>query len=148
MPYIHIVVADKWNEFFSISCDWFVGVSVNFQNKQITPISIEEQSDTAFFVSEVTTEKSTFISEIPRIKFKRVNNRWNASFLRDINSVGGLYSGQSARGYYVNVLFVRDNTVNSVYNSINVNKRTEFSELDSILIKVAVQEQSGFLVNV
>lgn len=150
LPYIHEILPSKWNEFFGIAVDEYVGVSINqFPNKIKVPVSLELQSDMMWYVKSVTTEMSQPRSEIPPIKMKQdQSGKWNSSFLNDINSRGGLYNGANMRGYCINVLFIRDNSLNLAYAVIDDAKRTKYSEMDSILMKVQVSEQSGFTENV
>ncbi|HEY9362973.1 MAG TPA: hypothetical protein VIQ00_06920, partial [Chitinophagaceae bacterium] len=107
-------------------------------------------SGTMFFVSNVTTAKENFRSEIPAGKRwkKSEGGKWNAAFLKNINSRGGLFNGEEPKSFYVKVLFVRDNTLDLKYNSVNDEKRTAFSSLDSIIFKFIMVEQSGFTANV
>lgn len=153
--YRHPIIPDKYNEFFGVACDWIIGVVINDKTEAIKlPMSIEEQSEQMFFVSKVTTDSSTFESEIPAIKFKKTENKWNASFLFDKNSRGGLYgtdkrvAGKPARGYFIKTTFVRDNTDNLKYGTIDNAKRTAPGKLDMILFKYIKSEQSGFENNV
>ena len=153
--YRHPIIPDKYNEFFGVACDWIIGVVINDKTEAIKlPMSIEEQSEQMFFVSKVTTDSSTFESEIPAIRFKKTENKWNASFLFDKNSRGGLYgtdkrvAGKPARGYFIKTTFVRDNTDNLKYGTIDNAKRTAPGKLDMILFKYIKSEQSGFESNV
>jgi len=147
-PYIHEQVPTKWNQFFGVSCDWHVSVTLNkFPDKLKIPISLEGQSDTLFFVSKVTTDKPNFESEIPPKKVKLIYNKFNAAFLSNKNSRTGLYGNETARGYEINVLFTRNNSVNLEYGSIDNGLREAYSELGNILFKFQVIEQSGFSGN-
>lgn len=148
LPYIHPVIPDKWNEFYGIAVDELVGITVSAGDKVVVPISAEIQSRERWFVHNVSTDNSNFRSEVPPVRVKRSNDKWNFAFLNDINSRGGLYNGSNARSYYVNVLLIKDNSVNSQYGSIDDAKRTSYNELDSILIKSIVSEQAGFTANV
>lgn len=149
LAYIHPIISDSFNEFFGITTDWVIGVSLNkFPEKIKIPISYELQSEMMFYASKVTTGKTNFLSEIPPIRVKEhQNNKWNASFLNNINSRGGLYNGENARGYFTAVTLIRDNTDNLKYGTIDENKRRKFSELDEIIIKFEVVEQSGYTNN-
>lgn len=146
VPYFHAFVQEKWNEFFGVPCDWIVGAVFNEQPTKLkTPMNIELQGDKMFFAKEITSGMESVKSEIPPAIWKRsIENKWNADFLNNINSGGGLFDGDTIKSYYIIVLFVRDNTLNLVYNSIDNKKRTEYSELDLILFKGMTVEQSGF----
>lgn len=149
VPYIHPIVADKWNEFFGIACDWIFGIALNKGGDKIKkPLAIEVQSETMFFVKEVLCDKPKFVSEIPPVRWTKTENKWNAAFLGNINSRGGLYGDEGARGYWASVLFCRDNTDNLKYGSVDNSKRTAYSELDLVLMKFMVSEQSGMAENV
>lgn len=148
IPYIHPIIADRWNEFFGVACDWVVGVAMNKGGEKIKkPLAVEVQSDKAWFIKEVTTENPAFRSEVPRIRWRQTEDKWNAEFLGNSNSREGLYGDQKARGYYAEILLVRDNTDNSRYNSIDNTKRVAYSELGDIIIKFMVSEQSGVTGN-
>ena len=154
IPYIHpkISLSDTdYNTFFGTSCDWVIAVSLNKDQTKIkVPISMEIESEDMFFATKVITDKVGFESEIPPIRWKKTERKWNASFLFDKNSRGGLYgtdprvAGTVARGYFVGVVLCRDNTTNLIYNSTNINKMSSFGELDMILIKYNFSEQSGY----
>lgn len=149
LPYIHELVPTKWNEFYGIAVDLYIGVTLNkFPDKVKIPLALEMQSDKMFFAKKVTTDKPTFLSEIPPIKVKLSNSKWNAALLNDINSRGGLFNGANARGYFVDILLCRDNTINLEYNSINDEKREQYSEVDQIIVKFELVEQSGMTSNV
>lgn len=150
IPYIHPMVPLKFNEFFGVACDWMIGISLNRDNRKIKEaLAIEQQSgNTFFFVKEITTENINFKSEIPAKRWLKDRNKWNSSFLGNINSREGLYGDDKPKGYYMNVLFVRDNTDGLKYNTIDNAKRTAYSELDNIFFKFKILEQSGFTENV
>jgi len=143
-PFVHPIHATKWNEFFGVAVNQFIGFTMNAMPKKIKEaVSMEIVSTKMFFVKEVTTENANFISEVPAIRIKKIENKFNCEFLGNINSRGGLYNGESARGYYIDVLLQKDNTNNLVYGSVNTSKQTEYSEMDSIFTKMITSENSG-----
>lgn len=151
VPFVHPKISDVFNEFFGVSTDWVVGVTMNqYPEKIKVPLAFEVQSYTKWFVSQVTTESANFISQIPAVRVKPDKNgeKWNAAFLKNANSRGGIYGGQVASSYFVKVLFIRDNTVNDLYDSVNIEKRLAYSELGNIFFKFQISEQSGFSENV
>lgn len=149
VPYIHPVIPDAFNEFFGVACDWKVGIVFNEAKEKLKrPLSMEVQSDTMFFAREVLTEKPNFKSEIPPVRWKRNQDKWNGGVLANINSRGGLYGDDKPVGYYTQVLLCRDNTDNLKYGTIDNAKRTAYSELDLVFFKAAILEQSGFTANV
>lgn len=148
VPYIHPVLANSYNEFFGITVDRFVGVTLNkFPEKIKTALALEIQDVVMWFVAEVTTENTNFISEIPPIKMKRTFDKWNGAFLADANSREGLFAGKPASGYFIKATLVRDNTDGLIYNSINPDKRRAYDELDTVFIKFKVSEESGYTNN-
>lgn len=148
VPFVMPVIPDKWNEFFGISCDWRIGITINqFPDKVKIPLAFELQSDKMFFVEKVTNDNPNFISEVPPIRVKYSNSKWNGAFLNNVNSKGGLYNGTNGRAYSTDVLLCRNNTVNLIYNSIDDAKRQEYSEIDQIIVKMELSEQSGFTNN-
>lgn len=149
IPYIHPVNPDRWNEFYGEAVDRVVGISLNkFPSKEKKGVSIEVEDDKMWYVADVSTENPTFRSEIPAKKWTRDMNKWNSAFLRNINSIGGLYSGKTMFGKYLAVTFVRDNTEALRYGTIDNEKRVQFDLLDEIHFKFMIAEQSGFTENV
>lgn len=145
IPYIHPIIPDKWNEFFGVAVDRVVGISLNKAPEKIKKgVSIEIQDETMWFVADVSTENTNFRSEIPAVRWKKDRNKWNASFLNDINSRGGLYNGRGTSGYYHAITFVRDNTDALKYGTTDNAKRVKYDSLDMIHFKFEVIEQSGF----
>lgn len=150
ITYIHPVLAIKWLEWYGVSCDWMVTVVANQpQGKEMVFIAMQQQTtELPFFADKVETDKANYLSEIPRIKFKKLGQHWGAGFLGNKNSRGGLFGTELPKGCYVKVLFIRDNTLNLAYGTIDPAKRNLYSELGDILIKSAVSEESGFTSNV
>lgn len=144
IPYIHPVVSNVANEFYGMECDRVVGISLNkYPEKIKRGLAIELQDEMMWFAAEVTTEMARFRSEIPPIRWKRNEDKWNSEFLRNLNSRGGLYEGEVSRGYSIDVIFVRDNTIDRIYNSRNPEKMIRQSELDLIIFHFQVSENSG-----
>lgn len=149
--FIHPILGDSVNEFFGIATDTYLGISMNQDPLSIKRgLAIEVQSKLMMYVKEVTTENPNFVSEIPAIRWAKIEDKWNANFLCNINGVGGLYGIDSnvqsdeTRGYYINILFVKDNTLNLGYNVFDNAKRIKHNEIDFILVKYITSEQSGF----
>jgi hypothetical protein len=149
LPYIFPSIPENYNEFCGIACDMVIGVTLNKSPDKIKiPVSMEIQSDKMFFASKVSTEMSQFISEIPPKRFKQdQDGKWNAAFLNNVNSKGGLYSGTKPISYFIKATLVRDNSLDLVYGSIDNAKRIEYSETDSVIIKFTVSAQSGLSEN-
>lgn len=147
LPFVHPIESGSFNKFFEVACDWVVGATLNKGvDKLKTPISIEVQSKTMFYVYRVYNEN--YLSEIPPAKVvKNKTGKWNLPFLKNINSVGGLYQGKSGVGYYFNVILIRDNTVDLKVNTVNEDKMELFSSLDTINFKFSIAEQSGYTEN-
>jgi hypothetical protein len=153
-PYIHPIIASKFDEFFGITVDRVVGLAINkFPEKNKVALAAEVQGSMMWFVTDVTTDKAGFRSEIPPIKWKGSEGKWNAAFLCNINSRGGLHgnvanhAGEPPRGRSISVTFVRDNTDALKYNTVDIAKRVKYDELEGFLFKFVVSEQSGFSGN-
>lgn len=148
IPYIHPVIPEKFNEFYGISVDRVVGVAINkFPEKDKIAISMEVQDQTMWFVANVETSYPNYRSEIPPVKMKLDKLHWNGSFLGNINSRKGLYGDERPTGEFIAVTLVRDNTDALKYGSVNPEKRVIYSELDAIIFKMKMSEQSGFQNN-
>lgn len=142
--YVHYLRTTGFNTFFGVATDRVVVVAANENpSKEKKFLAFEVQSDKMWFVEKVTVDDRNFLSEIPPVRVKHKMNKWNADFLRDINSRGGLYKGKACEGYQAVVTFVRDNTVNLAYKSINRDKMAEDDETDFFFIKYVFMESSG-----
>lgn len=146
--YIHPIKTTSWNEFFGTACDEVISVALNkFPEKIKKAVAIELQSDKMFYVSKVVTDKPTYLSAIPPKRLNRREDLWEASFLGNINSLKGLYGNETPRGYVTGITLVRDNTLNLAVNAVDNTKRRLFSEIDLILIKFSLSENSGMTEN-
>lgn len=149
LPYIHPIIPEKWDEFYSVAVDRIVGISMNkFPEKIKQPLSFEIQDETMWFVVDVSIQNPNFTSLVPPVRVKKDSKKWNGSFLNDINSRGGLYNGKPAADYYVGVTFCRDNSDSLKFNTTNDAKRVAYDSLDMIIMKFKIQEQSGMTANV
>lgn len=153
-PYVHPIIPISYNSFNGHACDSIVGVAINQNPDKIKrPSSIEVQDETMWFVSAVGVDQSSFQSVIPPKRWVKTEDKWNASFLCNINARGGLYgtdvnvAGEKPRGYFCAVTFTRDNSLNLAWNTIDNTKRVAFDELDLILFRYQDSEQSGFTQN-
>jgi hypothetical protein len=153
-PYIHPIIADSFNEFYGVAVDRVVGIAISkFPEKNKVALSIEVQSTAMWYVTEVTTGKENFRSEIPPIRWKGSERKWNAAFLCNANGRGGLYgnqnnhAGEPPRGKAISVTFVRDNTDALKYNTTDNAKRVKYDETDLFLFKFVLSEQSAFTEN-
>lgn len=143
--YTHPINPLKWSEFYGIAVDRVVGIAINkFPEKIKVAIATEIQDEKMWFVADVVTDKPNYRSEIPPIRVQKTERKWNAAYLGNINSRVGLYGDEKPRGYYIGVTYVRDNSDGLRYGTIDNNKRVEFSELDLLITKFAISEQSGF----
>lgn len=154
VPYIHPILPLSYDEFNGVTVDSVVVTVINEQPDIIKRfLSMEVQDEVRWFVSKVSTDNPNFDSEIPPIRWKKTENKYNAEFLFDKNSAGGLYgnggrvAGTNARGYFCLVTMVRDNTDALKYGTINPAKRIIFDELDFIIFKSMYSAQSGFIEN-
>lgn len=148
IPFIHPVLPEKWDEFYGVAVDRVIGVSLNkFPEKIKQPLSFEIQDETMWYVANMSVQNPNFTSSVPAIRVKKDSKKWNGSFLNDENSRGGLYNGKPAADYFAAVTFIRDNTINNHFGTIDNTKRTKFDNLDMIIMKFRTQEQSGFSGN-
>jgi hypothetical protein len=152
--WIHPTIPEEWGSFYGVPVDQVIGVCLNaIPDKEKNALAIEVQSDKMWFVRKITTEKVNFESEIPAARWHRENGKWNAEFLCNKFGRGGLYgnqenyAGEETCGYFVKVLFVRDNTDDLKYMTFDNNKRKQYDELDMIKFKFSLSEQSGFTEN-
>ncbi len=149
LPFIHPIIPERWNEFYGIPCDWYIGLVINNSpEKRKRPLAIEVQSETMFYIKEVRTENPNFISEVPPIRWGRNGDKFTAAFLSNSNSRSGLYGDVKPTGYYFEILMVRDQTDGLKYNTIDNAKRIAYSEIDLVTSKFSVMEQSGLTENV
>lgn len=154
VPYYHPVTSEKYNEFFGIAVDQVIGIALNkYPDKIKRALAAEIQSGMMWYSPEILTDKDGFISEIPPARVIQDGRKWNFSFLFNKNSSGGIYNtdpnqiADDCRGYYCAITLVRDNTDANKYGTINNAKRILYNELDNIILKFALVEQSGFTEN-
>jgi hypothetical protein len=148
IPWVHPLIPTEFNKFFDVPVDRVIGFVINkFPEKEKVAIAMEIQDETMWFVHDVTTDKPGYRSEIPPIKVKKDGRKWNASFLGNINSRAGLYADERPRGEYVAVTLVRDNTQALAYNTVDNAKRVLYDEIDQIITKFSMPEQSGMTGN-
>lgn len=149
VPYVHPIVPEKFNNFFGVACDRIVTVALNkFKEKIKKGLAVEVQDEMMWYVKDVKVENPSFRSEIPPVRWKKWENKWDAHFLGNINSRGGLFGDDGARDYFHLVTFIRDNTDALKYNTVDNAKREKFDSLDMITFKFMVSEQSGVTENV
>lgn len=152
--YIHPILPIRFNEFNGVAVDTFIGFAMNLKDQIIRPIAMQIQSETRWFATKITVDDPTFESEIPPIRWTKTEDKYDASFLCDKNSKGGLYgtsnavAGRKPRGYFCAIILCRDNTQNLVYNSIDNAKRIKFDELDLLITKFMISAESGYVENV
>jgi hypothetical protein len=148
IPYLHPIKTTKWNEFFGQSVDTIASLSFNkFPEKLKNFIAVEIQSDQRWYVKLVETNDPNFQSEIPPKPMTAVGDKWNGGLLGNKNSTEGLFSGRMPSGYYCLITFIKNNTINLVYNSISDLERETYSEVDLFNCKFNLLEQSGFTEN-
>ena len=148
IPYLHPIKSTVFNQFFGKSVDMIATLCVNkFPEKLKNFIAIELQSDQRWYLKSVETNDPNFESEVPPIAVKAVGDKWSVGFLGNKNSLEGIFSGRMPSGYYCLVTFIKNNTLNLVYNSIDDLEREKYSELDMINCKFNLLEQSGFTEN-
>lgn len=151
--YIHPVIATEFNRFCGVTVDRVVMISANQEPDIIKKfVAAEIQDEIMWFVSDVKVDDPNYRSEIPPKKIVRSENKWNAAFLSNINSRGGLHTSggnvaTQPRGYYCEVTFVRDNTDDLKYGTIDDEKRIQFDALDYLLVKYFYSAQSGLREN-
>lgn len=148
VPYLHPIKAQKWNEFFGESVDMIATVAFNkFPQKLKNFFNVEIQSDQMWYAKRVQTNDANFESEIVPKKMVQVGAKWNGALFGNKNSAEGLYSGRMPSGYYILVSFIKNNTLNLAYNSIDNAEREKYTELDLLNCKFVFLEQSGFTEN-
>lgn len=148
IPYLHPIESDKWSNFFGKSADTIVGVSFNkFPEKLKNFLVSELQSQQMWYIKSVQTNDLSFQSEVPPIFMKSVGDKWSCGFLGNKNSLEGLHSGKEPSGYYAFVTFIKNNSINLIYDSISDAEREVFTELDLLTCKFNFLEQSGLTGN-
>lgn len=152
LPWAHRQ-STKYLEFFGVSCDQFIDVVFNdIKDKEKMPLALEIQSLVKYYAKKVTTDNPAVQSHIPPKGFVKNKNKWNGGFLRDENTKAklpgkALFTGNALYGYYIRVLFVRDNVVGNNVNQFDDTKRQLYNELDAIIMLYAFSEQSGYKTN-
>jgi hypothetical protein len=148
IPFIHTVKSSIYNKFYTQAVDRVVGISINkFPQKRKVAISVEVHDDKMWFAEKVITSTAGFLSEIPPIKMIKENDKWSSSFFANKIGREGLYGRDVPRGFFIDVVLVRDNTDSLKYGTFDDSKRILFDELNMILTKFMIMEQSGMTEN-
>jgi len=143
--YLHPIKSTRFLEFFGQTVDWVVSICINKdERKEKIAASVEVQDKARWFISDVATDNTNFRSEVSVSYAEEHMNHWNIPFLSNINSVDGLFGEEKPSGYFIKATFIRDNTLNLAYGTIDPAKRIVYSELDEIISKFLYVEQSGF----
>lgn len=151
VAWLHPIIPTKVGSFFGVPVDQVIGICLNkYPEKIKTGLSIEIQDEMFWFAHKVKTDNPNFESEIPAIRWRKTEYKHSAEFLCNKNGRGGLYgnmknfAGEKPNGYFISIIFVRNNTKDLAYNTIDNNNRQKYSELDMISFKFLTSEQSGF----
>lgn len=150
--YNHPVITNTYNKFYGVAVDRVITVASNVEPDIMKRfVALEIQDRMLWYVSKVLVDDPSYESLIPPRRFDNDKNKWNAGFLSNINSKGGIYAlnGMSVKpsGYYTLVTFVRDNTDALKWQTFDNNKRIQYDRLDMILIKYFYEAQSGMKEN-
>ena len=150
VAWMHPMIPEKWGEFYGVPVDEVVEICSNKEPQSIKIWNaFEGESNMMWFVERVITDKQNFRSEIPPARIEvNQNGKFNGAFLGNINSREGLDGDEKPTGYWAKITFVRDNTDNLKYLSIDNSKRILFDEMDLIITKFFLSEQSGFGGNI
>jgi hypothetical protein len=142
----HPTMPEKWGEFYGVPVDEVVQfVSNKYPEKIKQWNALQLQSNLMWYIFEALTDKLNFISETPPAMMEsEQNGEWNGAFLGNINSREGLYGSEVTTGYWAKITLIRDNTDNLQYLSIDNAKRLLFDEMDLIITKFMLSEESGF----
>ena len=154
LAWLHPIISKKVGSFFGVPVDQIIGICLNkYPEKIKVGLAIEIQDEMPWIAWMIKTDNPKFESEIPAIRWRKTEYKHNAEFLCNKNGRGGLYgnmknfAGEKPSGYFISVIFVRDNTQDLKYQTIDNNKRERYSELDMISFKFLLSEESGFSEN-
>lgn len=147
-PYLHPIKSTRFLEFFGQTVDWIVTICINKnEQKEKVASAVEVQDRQPWFISDIATDDPNFRSEVSVAHSEQHLSHWNIPMLSNINSIGGLFGEERPYGNFIKITFVRDNTLNLAYGTIDPAKRLVYSELDEIISKFTYIEQSGFTLN-
>ncbi len=154
LAWLHPIIPQKVGSFFGVPVDQVIGICLNkFPEKNKVGLAIEIQDEMLWFAWKIKTSNPKFESEIPAVRWRKTEYKHSAEFLCNKNGRGGLYgnmkdfAGEKPNGYFISIIFVRDNTLRLAYQTIDNNKRQQYSELDNISFKFLTSEQNGFSEN-
>jgi hypothetical protein len=147
--WMHPIIPTKWGTFYGQPIDQVVQYCVNADAMSVKKFNaMELQSNMKWWAWKITSNIPNFVSEIPLVRFKKeLTDKWNAAFLSGINNTGGLYSSKGTSGYWIKITLVRDNKVNDSLTVFDNTKRQQYDELNNIITKFFLVEQSGFKNN-
>jgi hypothetical protein len=135
IPYFHNSIdVDTFNQFYGVSDSQVIEIPFTSGDKDKTYQSLIVQSpDLKYFVDRIRTNRPRMFSYIPASHWRRKNNSWYASVLRDMSSYPDtlhpvvsmlLDGGAKISGEYCIVRFVRD-----------LERMNEYNEVDAIFMQ-------------
>lgn len=100
-----------YNNFYGVQYDSYIKFVFNdFPLQRKSFKSVEEIGSILWDCPEITTNLNSYgvtkqTSNLIAGDFELLESGWNASFLNDVNSIGGLINGDSLRGFYMTIKF-------------------------------------------
>jgi len=149
LPYFHRVISSPdFNTFFGVACDMIITPVVNeLKNKNKVFYVMQQWASQPFFVKRAfdSLGHETFVPPVDAQKL--TEGKYDMFILCDKNSPGGIRGQVRMRGDWLTLVLVRDNSLNLAWNVVDEAKQKKYSELDTIIFKFGISEQSSYNTN-
>jgi hypothetical protein len=145
-PWLHRVLGvTQYNTFFGETSDMVFEPILNEKPEKVKILlAMQQLTKHKFYVDRIITSVG-HESRLPPAWVKQfTEGKYDASFLMAENRKGGLFNGPALRGHWIQIRFVRDNTVDNIISELDPGKQAKYSMLDKVLIKCAASEQSAY----
>jgi hypothetical protein len=145
-PWLHrILNLGKFDTFFGVGSDQVFEPIINERPDKVKiMVAMQQLTAHPYFIDKLVTSNGHESILPPAWVKKKTEGKFDAEFLQAMNKKGGLFNGPMLRGHWVQVRFVRENSINNIPNTVDIKKQEKYSELDMILVKCTISEQSAY----
>lgn len=113
-----------YNNFYGVQYDSYIKFTFNnFPLQRKSFQSVEEVASVCWSCPEIQTSLNSYgavqqESNLVGGDFEQLEGGWNASFLCDVNSQGGLINGDTLKGFYMTIKFLASSPSNLITLSL------------------------------
>lgn len=145
-PWLHRVLSGtKFNTFYGQGSDQVFEPVINERPDKVKiMVAMQQLTEQPYYLDRIRTSNGhESILPVSWVR-KFTEGKYDAEFLMANNRRGGLFNGPVLRGHWIQLRFVRDNLVDNIIDRIDANKQGKYSQLDRLMVKCTVSEQSAY----